>query len=127
MTEHGRKAIVAAVVAAAVVLVCLYATIDPETGTLFPKCPFFALTGLQCPGCGSQRAIHDLLHGHPGEALRHNALLVASIPFLAVLGAAEITRKSHPKFHAAINSPKTAITVLVVVIAWWIVRNIISI
>ena len=123
----GKQGIWTAIAIVVVFFVCIYTIADPETGVLFPKCPFFALTGLQCPGCGSQRAIHDLLHGHPGEALRHNALLVASIPFLAVLGAAEITRKSHPKSHAAINSPKTAITVLVMVIAWWIVRNIISI
>lgn len=123
----GKQGIWTAIAIVVVFFVCIYTIADPETGALFPKCPFFALTGLQCPGCGSQRAIHDLLHGHPGEALRHNALLVASIPFLAVLGAAEITRKSHPKFHAAINNPKTAITVLAVVIAWWIVRNIISI
>ena len=100
----GKQGIWTAIAIVVVFFVCIYTIADPETGVLFPKCPFFALTGLQCPGCGSP-----------------------SIPFLAVLGAAEITRKSHPKFHAAINSPKTAITVLVVVIAWWIVRNIISI
>ena len=56
---------------------------DPEGGGFLP-CPFRTLTGLLCPGCGSQRALHDLLHGRLGEALGHNGLLVMSVPLLGV-------------------------------------------
>ncbi|WP_225974845.1 DUF2752 domain-containing protein [Arachidicoccus ginsenosidivorans] len=48
----------------------------------FPKCPFRSLTGLQCPGCGSQRAIHDLLNLDILGAFRENALMVVSIPYI---------------------------------------------
>ena len=41
-----------------------------------------ALLGVQCPGCGSLRGVHDLATGQVAEAVGHNALLV---PVLAVL------------------------------------------
>jgi hypothetical protein len=56
---------------------------DPENGG-FLSCPFRLLTGLLCPGCGSQRAAHDLLHLRIADAFRHNGLLVASIPLLGL-------------------------------------------
>ena len=37
---------------------------DPHRpGFLFPVCPFKALTGWNCPGCGGLRMTHDVLHG----------------------------------------------------------------
>jgi hypothetical protein len=63
-------------------LVILYLW-DPATTTLYPRCPFHALTGYYCPGCGSLRAIHHLLHGEIGNAFRLNPLLVLCLPPLA--------------------------------------------
>src|SRR5688572_26415576 len=42
----------------------LYFYVNPSTSVLFPRCLFFSITSLHCPGCGSQRAIHELLHGN---------------------------------------------------------------
>lgn len=39
------------------------------------KCPIKSATGLNCPGCGSQRAIVALATGHFGDAFRYNAIL----------------------------------------------------
>lgn len=36
--------------------------VDPEYSAFIPKCPFRWFTGFDCPACGSQRAIHQLLH-----------------------------------------------------------------
>ena len=48
--------------------------IDPEETRLIPACPFLSLTGLLCPGCGSARALHALLHGELAAAvLKGNA------------------------------------------------------
>ena len=59
---------------------------DPEKSGFFPACRFHQLTGLDCPGCGSQRALHALLHGQILTALHDNLLLVLSLPlFLALL------------------------------------------
>lgn len=57
---------------------------DPEHNESFLPCPFHWLTGLFCPGCGAQRAVHDLLHGSIAEAASHNAALVISIPLLGL-------------------------------------------
>ncbi|WP_317194695.1 DUF2752 domain-containing protein [Aequorivita echinoideorum] len=53
----------------------------------FPSCPIYYTTGFYCPGCGSQRAVHLLLHGNILGALRFNPLMVLSIP-LVVYGLA---------------------------------------
>lgn len=54
---------------------------DPEKGG-FLTCPFRSLSGLLCPGCGSQRALHDILHLRIQAAFDHNALLVLSVPLM---------------------------------------------
>ena len=56
---------------------------DPEGGG-FLSCPFRVLTGLLCPGCGSQRGLHDLMHLRVADAFSHNQLLVLSIPLLGL-------------------------------------------
>lgn len=59
---------------------------DPARAPIYPPCLFHQLTGLSCPGCGSLRALHALLHGHWVAALHFNLLLVASLPLFAWLG-----------------------------------------
>jgi len=56
---------------------------DPQTHAFYPGCFFKTLTGLNCPGCGMLRAIHQLLHGHVAEAARLNLLFVLSLPVVA--------------------------------------------
>jgi hypothetical protein len=60
-------------------------TIDPHQSTLFPRCPFKIFTGWNCPGCGSTRAVHLLLHGRVSDALDRNFLMVVSIPILITM------------------------------------------
>ena len=55
---------------------------DPA-GRAYPFCLFHALTRLYCPGCGSLRALHQLLHGHVLTALGLNPLMVLSLPLVA--------------------------------------------
>ena len=64
----------------------MYGLLDPARHAIFPKCPFLMLTGgLRCPGCGSQRALHALLHLEFKEAFLYNPMVVISIPFLLLL------------------------------------------
>jgi hypothetical protein len=65
----------------AVGLLGIYFFLDP-TQQYFPKCPFLWLTGLKCPGCGAQRAVHYLLHGDISEAFRVNFLFVLAFPYV---------------------------------------------
>ena len=78
----SRRSVIAMLAVAAVVVagVVIYSTFDPSASRWFPRCPFLMLTGLKCPGCGTQRAIHALLHGDVLSALRFNALLPVIIP-----------------------------------------------
>ena len=56
-------------------------------------------TGLFCPGCGTGRALHAIVHGDLAAAVRLNVLAVAAIPvFLALaLRAALVPEKPLPR------------------------------
>lgn len=69
------------VLIAVVAVVVAFCFIDPVKYALVPKCPFKILTGLSCPGCGIQRALYALLHGHVVEAVKYNLFLVYSGPY----------------------------------------------
>lgn len=58
--------------------------VNPAAAGWMPPCPFHALTGLACPGCGSLRAIHSLLHLNGMQALAYNPLTCLCLPFLGV-------------------------------------------
>jgi hypothetical protein len=62
----------------------LFYFFDPATSGGFWVCPFHRLTGWYCPGCGGQRALHELLHGHFTAALRLNPFAV--LVFFPVAG-----------------------------------------
>ena len=76
-----NRLLVAMFVAVAGSLAMLW-LVDPATSGLFPPCPVHYLTGWYCPGCGSLRAIHRLLHGELREAWAMNPLTVVLLPFL---------------------------------------------
>jgi hypothetical protein len=61
------------------VLVMLF-LFEPGRYGFYPQCLFHQVTGLLCPGCGSLRAVHQLLHGEVAAAFRLNAMLVVGIP-----------------------------------------------
>src|SRR5688500_12139151 len=72
-------------------------TFAPTAYRFYPKCAFFALTGLQCPGCGITRALHHLLHGRFEEAFRLNPMLFVLIG-LALYMLPSVVRGERPRF-----------------------------
>jgi len=50
-----------------------------------PPCPFHVLTGMHCPGCGSTRALHKLVHGDVLSAVRFNPLTILATPVIIFL------------------------------------------
>jgi hypothetical protein len=44
------------------------------------SCPFHALTGLHCPGCGATRALLELTQGHWAAAFHLNPLAICMMP-----------------------------------------------
>lgn len=78
------------------IAIYIYSHIHPNSSPFFPKCPFLMLTGIKCPGCGSQRAIHALLHADIKTAFSYNALLVLSIPYVILLLCVRIYQLFNP-------------------------------
>ena len=72
--------IIGGVVLACVALLFFF---NPGQYGFYPRCAFFTLTGLQCPGCGGLRATHQLLHGNFVEAFKLNALVIVGLPLVA--------------------------------------------
>jgi hypothetical protein len=60
----------------------VYYFYNPGETSFFLPCPFKFLTGYDCPGCGSQRAIHQMLHGNVVAAFQLNPMLLLSIPLI---------------------------------------------
>ncbi len=108
----------------AILLIVVYFSFNPANSALFPKCPFFYFTEFKCPGCGSQRAVHALLNLDFFTAFGYNALLIVSIPIIIILGYAEINRVRKPRFYLKLHSTKFIWGYFIVVIIWWIFRNI---
>ena len=72
----------AAAIAGIAAAVFLLRVFDPATSGIFPPCPLHYLTGWYCPGCGSLRAVHQLLNGNPRAAWAMNPLTIFLLPFL---------------------------------------------
>lgn len=110
-----------------VFFVIIYGMLNPENSHIFPKCPFRILTGYECPGCGSQRAIHFLLNLKIDSAIQANALLVLSIPYILLLFFAEMLKlksRFYMRLYNILFSTKAIWTVLVIIVIWWFARNL---
>ena len=98
--------------------------VDPNEAGHYPTCPFLELTGLYCPGCGSLRALHALAHGDVGTALARNPLMVASLPLLAFVWLAWVRRAVTGRSREWAAPPSAVWTLLAVVIAFAVLRNL---
>lgn len=58
----------------------------PSDNPYFPKCLSKQQLDIECPGCGSGRALHHLLNGRIGAAAACNVLAVFFLPYVAVEG-----------------------------------------
>jgi hypothetical protein len=100
----------------------LYFFVEPKDGNL-PKCFFHQLTNLYCPGCGVQRSFHALLHGHFLTAIDYNLLFILFLPVIIYFVVVFVMDKKHPS-SSFIYKKKFSFTVLVVVICFWVFRNL---
>ena len=119
-----RSIIITLAVVALFVLGCVYYALDPSSSGFFPRCTFLSLTGYKCPGCGSQRAIHALLHGDVVGAFKFNALLLVAVPWVALCLYAESQRTRNPRLYARLNAPLLIWLFLAAMLLWWLLRNI---
>jgi hypothetical protein len=92
---------------------------DPHSSRfMFPECPFKALTGLNCPGCGGLRMTHDVLHGDFAAAITDNVFALVGLPLLF---AWIVTRWRLGK--PWMTTP-TLVVIAVTAITWTVIRNL---
>jgi hypothetical protein len=106
-------------------LAVLFFVLDPAKYNIFPRCLFNSVTGYYCPGCGSQRAIHSLLHFDIAGVVSYNFLFIPA--FLLI-----IYHYLHPvlnrffewKLPNIFYFKSTPWIIFGFVLAFWILRNL---
>ncbi|SNS69277.1 DUF2752 domain-containing protein [Actinomadura mexicana] len=108
-----------------VAAVLYVAAVDPNEAGHYPTCPFLALTGFQCPGCGSMRTVHALAHGHLQEAFGLNVLTVAMLPVLAFfwLRWARARALDRP-VRSKVAHPALIWVLFGTILLFWLIRNL---
>jgi hypothetical protein len=107
------------------ILAALFYFLNPAEHQLFPKCIFYSTTGYHCPGCGSQRAIHSLLHLDFAGVVSNNILFLPAALLV-------IYHYVHPLLNKLFNwklpnifyYKSTPWIILVIVVLFWILRNL---
>jgi len=111
-----------------IVVYFVYLYFNPYQVDFFPKCPFLWITGYKCPGCGSQRAVHYLFNFDVYHAFKENMLLVISIPYIIVgayFDTIVVKTEKQARIRKFLFGQKAIMVILVVVIGFWILRNLI--
>ena len=89
------------------------------------RCPFYALTGLYCPGCGTCRALADVFHGRFAEAFSHNMLLfILGTPALIVFIHEYVRVFIFTRLRPVYLSRPAWLVCVVLVFSFWVLRNI---
>lgn len=127
MTGKSNKIIIWSIVLGIIILLLIvYRAFDPQDNSYFPKCLFKLATGYDCPGCGSQRAIHHLMNLNIVEALKANAILVISIPYLIAGYVFELIKNPGAKtvkWRNTLYGEKAIYVILIIIIAFSVLRN----
>ena len=98
---------------------------NPEEPGFYPPCLFYSLTGLYCPGCGTLRGLHQLMHGNLVGAFGYNPYTMLALPivgfaFLSALVAATWGKRLPSIF----VHPALIWALLAAVLTFWVLRNV---
>ena len=97
---------------------------DPHDQGAYGLCPFLALTGHPCPGCGGLRAVNDLTHGDVIGAISSNLLAVALVGIVGILWLIWTIRRSRGEDRPMIRiTERSGVMVIAVAVVFGIVRN----
>ena len=83
-----------------------------------PSCPIKKITDFDCPTCGTQRQIHDLLMGDFRSAISHNPFTLLSVLYLWLI-VRQMKKKSKSTVNVILN-----LCFLLCYILWGILRNV---
>jgi hypothetical protein len=97
---------------------------NPATAWFFPPCPFRALTGYLCPGCGTLRALHEILNGHLAAAFRLNPLMMLLLPYVGYSGASSALETVFGRgLPCGFMRPAYIWMLLALILLYWTLRN----
>lgn len=110
-----------------VLLLLVYMRFNPESCIIFPKCTFYQLTGLECPSCGIQRALHATLNGDYKKAFLYNPFLLIALPYAIGLTYGKLSNTKYSNVLWKWLSHKYSVNAYILLyFAWWGIRNIIQ-
>ncbi|MFI9505809.1 DUF2752 domain-containing protein [Nocardia sp. NPDC052566] len=97
---------------------------DPHQEGSYGICPFYALTGWWCPGCGGMRAVHNLTDGRVLDAIHSNIIALPLVLVFAIWVGSWIVRSWQDKPIPVVTIPKPTLWVfLAFVAAFTVLRN----
>ena len=98
---------------------------NPEEQGIYPPCIFYALTGLHCPGCGTLRAVHQLLHGDLIAAFGYNPYTMLALPIIGYAFLSALLLSAYGKrLPTVFVHPALIWGLLVAVLSFWVLRNV---
>ena len=107
------------------VIALFYFSVNPNQVDFLLKCPLYKTTGVYCPGCGSQRAAHNLLHGDFLAALQNNLMLILGLAGLLYHYGIQLSNHIFKtQFKSVFDNRKLVFLIIALLILFWILRNI---
>ena len=96
----------------------------PTEYSFYPRCPIYLTTHWLCPGCGSTRALHSLLHLDIQSALHYNALFTLLFPVACLwLGFVCHRILRYDRFPDLVFPRSVAVCLTVTVVLFTVARN----
>jgi hypothetical protein len=122
----GRQSVLLPLGVAALALVGTgyVATVDPNATGHYPTCPFLAITGWYCPGCGALRAVHALAHGDLATALARNPFAVVALGYAVVVWVLWFQRTVMGRPLRWLAPPWVLYTILGAILLFGVLRNV---
>lgn len=99
---------------------------DPHRSGSWGGCPWLAVTGTDCPGCGGLRAVNDLTNLRVVDAASSNLAFVGALPFMAFFFARWITDRWQGVQRYVVGNRVAVRSYLFTgaIAVWWVIRNL---
>lgn len=107
------------------VLYYFYNNNPSDNTTPFAVCMSKQIANIDCPGCGGQRAFHQLLNGNLIEAAKLNVFIYFFAPLLTYIFFSVVLKSFNINLPDIDISTKGLIIALLLLVIFTIIRNIV--
>ena len=104
-----------------IVLLFVLYKYNPITSGIYPRCVSYSLFSINCPGCGTLRAIHHLFNGEIIHSIKSNILIYITIVYMLVRSL--ISKLREQSFIINFSSREIS-GMMIFIIIYTIARNI---